>query len=305
MAGNPPGATFGPRRLGDFEFVLMLDGDARHDRDGEAVDVPEGAAVLCRPGGVDAFAWDARRASRHGYAHFDVESVPPGFPPIEAWPRVRALGPGDVWRPMFFHLLALSAGAAGGDGASRELSRGVMGHLLASFVLGRTGAAEVAAPPPLPDPVARAVGHLSRRLSRDPSADVTLAELADAACVTPAYLCRAFRAATGDSPLGAVRARRLDAALAMLTRSNAGVAQVAAACGFASPYHFSRRFKSAFGQSPTAVRAGVRAGRTPPLPRGHLRFARAEEQTGAAAPEVNGGHGSANAGDGVHRPGRR
>jgi transcriptional regulator GlxA family with amidase domain len=53
----------------------------------------------------------------------------------------------------------------------------------------------------------------------------------------------------------------------LLARSNYSVNQIAALCGFASPFHFSRRFTEAYGPAPTAVRAAVASGLTPPVPR--------------------------------------
>ena len=101
--------------------------------------------------------------------------------------------------------------------------------------------------------------------------------------MTPAYLCRAFKASVGTSPLAAVRSHRLDRALTMLTRSNDSVAAVAAATGFPSQFHFSRRFKEAFGRSPAALRREVRAGRTPPLP---TRVVRLSVAPGMSIPDM-------------------
>jgi transcriptional regulator GlxA family with amidase domain len=43
------------------------------------------------------------------------------------------------------------------------------------------------------------------------------------------------------------------------------VSEIATLCGFASAFHFSRRFKETYGQSPRDVRHAVRHGATPPL----------------------------------------
>ena len=275
VASNPPGATFGPRVLRDHEFVWMVEGGATYRRDGKSFDVPEGGVVLCRPCAEDGFDWDASRSSRHGFAHFDVLGVPPGFPAADEWPTVRADAAGGVWPALFRHVRSLDAAP---PGSMRDaLLAGALGHLLGAFVLGHLDAHALPRPD-WPEPVRLAVDYLEAKLRRDPAAAVTLDELASAAFVTPAYLCRAFRRSAGVTPLEAVRRNRLDRALAMLTRSNASVANVAAACGFASPFHFGRRFKRAFGRPPGEVRSGARAGRTPPLPLGHARLPRPDEE---------------------------
>ena len=153
-----------------------------------------------------------------------------------------------------------------------------MTHLLGSFILGMVDAAAVP-PRDVPEPVRLAVAYYEAKLDRTPAAAVTPAELAAAAFVTPAYLCRAFRTGLNTTPLAAVRSSRLDRALEMLTRSNESVGNIAAATGFQSPFHFSRRFKEAFGRGPLAVRRDARAGRTPPLPRRPVHLGEGQRRT--------------------------
>lgn len=261
VATYPAGATFGPRRMRDFEFVWVIAGDAEYRRDETVFPAPEGSVVLCRPGATDSFRWDTRRRTRHGYFHFGVLSLPPGLPPPDDWPLVRPPTEGDVLRPLFRHLLAWS------DTGSPLLRGITMSHMLTAFVTGETAARDVPHEA-LPDPVEKALAHLHQRLlEEDAFANIGLGELAAAAHVSPEHLCRLFKAATGHSPVETVRLARLDRAAVLLTRSNYHVSEVSAACGFSSPAHFSRRFKQAFGRSPRDVRAGVRNGEPPPLPR--------------------------------------
>ena len=272
VTSNAAGATFGPRHLGDFEFVWMVEGTAVYRNGARRFELPPGTVVLCRPtpaGETDAFDWDPARRSAHAYVHFNVIGVPAGFPPVHEWPWVRALPAGDVWRPTFLHLQTLSGAP---EPAAAPLARAALAQLLATFILGMTAAASVPSPD-VPEPVALAVAYFEQRLEKRPAAAVTLAELAGAAFVTPAYLCRAFKASLGTSPLAAVRAHRLDRALTMLARSNESVGAIALATGFPSQFHFSRRFKEAFGLGPLAMRREVRAGRTPPLPTRVVQFA--------------------------------
>lgn len=260
VATYPAGASFGPRVMRDWEFVWLMEGDAEYRWGGVTVAAPEGAVVLCRPGATDAFQWDRQRRTRHGYFHFQVRRVPAEWPPMEQWPLVRRPQSEDILHPLFRHLL-------GWQGRWNELQcRLTVAHLLAAFVSGDVAASE-APREPWPDAVERAWGYLHRRLEEQPTLALRLDELAAAACVTPEHLCRLFAAATGRSPMETVRLARLDRAASLLARSNYGVGEIAALCGFASPFHFSRRFKEAFGVSPTDLRRQIHAGQTPPLPR--------------------------------------
>jgi AraC-like DNA-binding protein len=260
VAIYPAGASFGPRALHNWEFVWMIEGDAEYRRGDAIVPAPEGSVVLCRPGATDFFRWDPARRTRHAYFHFEVRSLPSRWPPPETWSPVRLPQNGDLLRPLFRHLLTW------GDGGDPVQTRLTVLHLFAAFVTGQIVSGDAAPPAPLPPPVERAWAYLARRLDEQPAAPVTLGQLADAACVTPVHLCRLFKTATGHTPAETVRLARLDRAAILLARSNYSVREVAAICGFDSPFHFSRRFKEAFGRSPRALRRALVEGQTSAVP---------------------------------------
>lgn len=261
VATYPPGATYGPRTMRDFEFVWMIEGDAEYTLGDVTVAAPRGSVVLCRPGSRDFFRWDPKRRTRHGYYHFEVRRHPADWPPPDRWPLVRLPGDGDVLRPLFRHLLTWA-----GTGGNPALTRLTMAHMLTSYVTGQHDAGDVPHDA-LPEAVDRAWAYLHDRLERDPAAPISLGDLADIACVTPEHLCRLFSASVGHSPVETVRLARLDRAATLLARSNYSVKEVAQMCGFSSPFHFSRVFKDAFGQSPRQFRTAIEAGVAPPLSR--------------------------------------
>jgi hypothetical protein len=69
VAVYPPGATFGPRRLEDFEFVWLLQGTAEWRYDQGSIALGPSSLLLGRPGMTDSFLWDRNRPTRHGYLH--------------------------------------------------------------------------------------------------------------------------------------------------------------------------------------------------------------------------------------------
>ena len=260
VAAAPGGSSLGPRELRGFELVWLVEGGARYEHDGIEEDAPEGSILICRRGVRDLFTWDPQVGCRHAYVHFELERLPAGWPPPQDWPVVVRPQDGDVVRPLFRHLLTHA------PGGRPELSQLTLAHLLASLVFGQSGTRQ----PPrqrIPEPVMAAFVHMEAALARDPSRRIALAELAEAAHVSPAHLCRLFAAATGRGPVETVRLLRLDRAAALLVRSNLSLAQIATACGFADAFHLSHRFKEAFGAAPTEIRRAVHAGELPPLPR--------------------------------------
>jgi AraC family transcriptional regulator len=260
IATYPPGATYGPRKMRDYEFVWMIEGHAEYAWGEQTVQVGPGSIVLCRPGGEDFFRWDAGRRTRHAFFHFDIHSTPTGWPPRDQWPLVRQLQEGDVLRPLFRHLLTWRQR---GDRLLIELA---VAQMLVAYLTGQIAAGDVPHDA-LPDTVERALAHIHATLEADPSAAMTLDDIASAAAVTPAHLCRLFRGSVGLSPAETVRLARLDRAAVLLARTNFAVGRIAALCGFASPFHFSRRFRQAYGCAPRELRRRVLAGRTPPTPK--------------------------------------
>lgn len=252
----------------DYEFVWIIEGDAQYQRGEQTVAAPAGSIILCRPGETDFFRWDPERSTRHGFFHFDVRQVPDSWPTSDSWPLVRLPPEGDILRPMFRHLLTWSAT---GD---PELCQLTMKHMLTAFVLGQIETRELPREA-LPKAVEQALAYVEKEFAVDPAAPITLDDLATSARVTPEHLCRLFSASTGKSPAETVRLARLDRAALLLARSNFSVNEIATMCGFSSPFHFSRRFKEAFGQSPRALRQSVREGGAPPVPR-LLKFWRAD-----------------------------
>jgi AraC-like DNA-binding protein len=266
IATYPPGASYGPRALRNWEFVWMLEGDAVYRRANQTVDAPVGSLVLCRPGATDFFRWDPGHSTRHAYFHFELDGeFPSSWPAPEDWPLVRTPSDKeDLLRPLFRNLIAWGNQ---GDPIQRQL---IALSLLAAFVTGQSdsGSIRSVSHPRVPEPVERALAFIASQLDSAPGAPLSLGDIAEAAFVTPEHLCRLFKTATGTSPSETVRLARLDRAVTLLCRSNFSVAEIATLCGFASPFHFSRRFKETYGQSPRALREAVASGATTaPLPR--------------------------------------
>lgn len=263
IAVYPPGATFGPRLLRDYELVWMIEGHAEYrlktpGGKEQRYDAPPGSVVLCRPGVSDWFVWDRLRTTRHGYIHFDLPGYPRHWPAPRNWPMVRVMEPDDIIRPMFRYLLAwgkVDAAMAG---------MGLL-HLLGAFVTGRLTTAQLPSEK-LPEPVELAIRHLNQTLDGDISRPVNFEDLVDAAGVTGSHLCRLFQKTIGQSPAQSIKTARLQRAAAILLHSNYSIKEIAHHCGFSTPFLFSRQFKQLYGISPLELRRQAALGRTPPAP---------------------------------------
>lgn len=108
---------------------------------------------------------------------------------------------------------------------------------------------------PKSDRIQNALGYARNNLHKP----LSVAELADAARLSPRQFSRAFRAETGQSPAKAVETLRLEAARLMMEQTRHPVDTVAAQTGFADRERMRRAFLRAFGQTPRAIRRNARS----------------------------------------------
>lgn len=260
VAIYPPGATFGPRAATSWEFVWLLEGHAlyryENARERGELELSGGQLLLCRPSERDWFTWDETRCTRHGFFHFALASEGAN---TNDWPRLRPMRDDDLYTPLVRHLLTLCEH----EDAQRDLTATL---LLSAFVSGQSTLGDVPAQQ-FPEPVERAFDWLYARLDEDASTPISLDTLARVAYVSPEHLCRLFKTSTDRSPLEVVRLARLDRAALLLSRTNFSVGQIAHLTGFASPFHFSRAFKEAYGASPRDLRKSLKRGESLPSPR--------------------------------------
>lgn len=100
--------------------------------------------------------------------------------------------------------------------------------------------------------IARALDYVGDNLGRP----LSVAELADVACMSPSWFARSFRAVTGQPVHAYMRERRLERALVLVREGRLPLAEVAYRCGFADQSHMGRAFRKRFGTTPAKARAG-------------------------------------------------
>ena len=98
------------------------------------------------------------------------------------------------------------------------------------------------------------VDTVRERLSSDPSATVTLAQLAVDYGLSRFELARRFRALTGSSIHEYLVSLRLISALGRLREGECDLTSLAIDSGFSSHAHFTSAFTKAFGKPPSAMR---------------------------------------------------
>ena len=85
-------------------------------------------------------------------------------------------------------------------------------------------------------------------------ATITLVELSRVAGLSRRHFLRAFRESVGDTPLGYVRALRIEEAKRRLSQGSQSINEVALDCGFSHAQHFATAFRRATGLTPSGFR---------------------------------------------------
>ncbi|MBV9476597.1 MAG: helix-turn-helix domain-containing protein [Acidobacteria bacterium] len=225
-------------------LVVVLGGTFRERCDGSTREVEPGA-VIVRPEGEP----HSDRFTDGGGRCLNVELPPQWLARVRE--LVRPLDTSGVYRG--------SAFAVAGRRLHTELTRGddVSALAVEALVLGLFADA-ARTERRLEQRAPRWLSGVRARIHEDPVAHLSLAELASAAGVHPVHLAAAFRRHYGASVAAYVRQLRIDFACRELAASDAPLADIALAAGFADQSHFGRTFKEAMHVTPAAYRAAVR-----------------------------------------------
>ena len=103
------------------------------------------------------------------------------------------------------------------------------------------------------DSLRRVLKYIDANLQRD----IALADVAEAAYLSPNYLSQLLKKQTGLAFVDWLTGRRMERARELLAHTADRVGNVAHSVGFADEAYFTRRFKQRFGIAPTAYRRSV------------------------------------------------
>jgi transcriptional regulator GlxA family with amidase domain len=111
------------------------------------------------------------------------------------------------------------------------------------------------------------VRRLQTWIVEHPSADLSVAQLARRAALSPRHFARIFREEIGTTPARFVTQIRVEAARRRIEDSREGLEEIAAACGFASAEVMRRAFLRTVRVSPAAYRSRFQPARDAREPR--------------------------------------
>lgn len=219
--------------------------------------------------------WIKCRGARIPFEAGDVALLPPNEPhaygadDAEPWTLEWAHYAGEetpAWRtlilqdsPVATHIPAARVGEVNLAAVHERLEAGYGDfQLLSAAAALRSSLTEIARLRRVPGTLATAVeavdasaqwmrGHLDRRIS--------LAELAQRACLSPSHYSAVFRRRHGYAPIDWLIRQRIHRACSMLQSHPDKISVIAASVGIEDPYYFSRVFRKVMGVSPEKFRA--------------------------------------------------
>lgn len=234
-----PGGHCGPRQQRDYQLVFLHSGELTVRVDEHVRRVSSGQVGLFVPGRNEYFSFSEQRETHHSWCSVaparvsaNLRRVLASAPAVLACDEVQAS--------------LLTAGMALGR-VSSEIEQSIVDQiglaLLGAYAKAGVGPADGGA-------VALAVRYMQRHLTE---ADC-LQQAHLAAGVSRNTLISHFRAELGTTPARHLWRLRAEQGIAMLADTGHTVAEIAYACGFGDPFHFSRLVKSVQGVSPTELR---------------------------------------------------
>ncbi|MFY8105643.1 MAG: AraC family transcriptional regulator [Elstera sp.] len=247
--------SFAPHTHDRYVFGVITAGVEGFQSGGTRHYATRGALALVHPGEVH----DGYAAVEEGWAYRMLYLDPALMQRAAEGVGFRASDGLPNFRETIIHDPALAALCAGvfvqlAEGETLERETALLSVLAALVQRHSTGRM------PLPGRVKASarVQRAAARLQDDPTAAVSLADLADETGLSAFQLIRAFHAAYGLPPHAFQKLARLRRAEEGLRRGEA-IADVAAACGFSDQAHLTRAFKAFRGVTPGQFRLLSRA----------------------------------------------
>lgn len=219
-----------------YEADLSVDGTAHAIRPGRVSLIPPGTQVLYR----------YRGPSEHLYVHLRLGSAGPS----RSVPVIQDTGPE---RPALTAQLR-QALAAWPNTPARAAAE-VWSALWRVAQLTPPGTRSTQAAHPA---VAAAVALIEARLAEP----LTVPEIARTAGVSHNHLTRLFRAATGETVVGYIRARRMERARHFLRATTMSIPAVAASVGIPDLQAFNKACRRELGAAPRTIRSAQPLART-------------------------------------------
>jgi len=239
-----PQSTFGPRLQTLYQLLLVYSGEVKLSVDGELHHLAAGEVAFLWPGSMNSFQFSKERPTHHSWVHAKGLALP------DPWESMRRNS--IVIRKVSSRMAQLMKQLLAEEKPAGTLQIALYACLAEAMFLDflvDCGSFLEAKAPGHPS-IERALSHLNVNF-RD---ECDLKRLGMASGLSQQHLIRLFRKETGMTPIRYLWQLREEEGLRLLRETGLTVSEIADACGFQNPYHFSRRISQRYGASPVALR---------------------------------------------------
>lgn len=242
-----PGGACGPRLQHDYQLVVVHSGCVDLQLDKEIIHIGQGHGILLSPGHREHFVFSTEHETHHSWCAIDPRGVPQKL--RREFQTLRGPSP---FAGRMHTLLEMSRRPQFGSAAEEPLENGfylglgiaLMCDFASSVKSGKqsTSAGEAV--------LAKMEEFIWQRFADQ----LTLYDISRGVGVSRQHLLKVCRMQSRPTPMAQLYQARLEVATDLLRQTGLPVSEVADKCGFVSVFHFSRKFKHAYGESPAAWR---------------------------------------------------
>ncbi len=240
-----PGGTYGPRVQPNYQLILIHYGHVTLEIGSRVYTLGKGEVALLKPGHREFFSFATATRTRHSWCHFDWSLPGPAATSIETLAFSAPIS------ERMEHLINLGLSLQHDPYALAPSLAHLAGAAFWEFVATQRKRFSRAHHATVPTAVSRVQTYIVQHYAQD----LTLRDLSEVACVTPEHLSRLFSRYLGNTPIRYLWSVRVQQSLLRLRHTGLSVEEIAYQCGFKSAAHFSKKFKSLRGQTPSQVRA--------------------------------------------------
>jgi AraC-like DNA-binding protein len=242
-----PGGVCGPRVQRDYQLVVLHRGELDLRLDDWQIHLTAPQSILLSPRHREHFIFSREHEAHHSWCSIDARAVPE---------KQRRLFHSSC-KPMLAHShthLLMELGKTMVFAGQPELAGENNFYLNLGLALLTGHALSVQADIRVSTPGEQALSRAKQFILKEFGRNLSLEDLAAAAKVSKPQLQKVFRNLLGASPVQYLYEQRLCAAAEKLAHTGLPIKEIAHDCGFANEFHFSRKFKKAYGKNPRAWR---------------------------------------------------
>jgi AraC-like DNA-binding protein len=243
-----PGGVCGPRIQHDYQLVVIHSGSLNLNLAGEDVHVSQGQAILLSPGFREHFLFSTDQETHHSWCAIHPKAVPQSL--RKEFQAFR--GPLPFAGRMHV-LLEMSRTPQFTSSSDEPLQAGL--HLGLCLALMCEFASAVKGGEASDSAAQALLARMEQFIWQECGHPLSLLDIARAMGVSRQHLLKICRMQGKPTPIVQLYAARLNLAADLLRQTGLPITAVAEKCGFISIFHFSRRFKEAYGKSPAAWRS--------------------------------------------------